>query len=75
LAGCIAFLAVAARFGQSTIPSGVGLVLAAGAFALAPRLAVLASDPSEQTQPIAALPVWDLACARDRRRAAARAGN
>jgi hypothetical protein len=58
LGGWIAFLAVALAFGQATIPAGVGLALAAGAFALAPRL--LPADPPEKDTPIAALPAWDL---------------
>lgn len=58
LAGWIAFLALALAFGQTAIPAGVGFVLAAGAFALAPRL--LPADPPEQDMPIAGLPAWDL---------------
>lgn len=58
LAGWVAFLAVALAFGQASIPAGVGLVLAAGAFALAPSL--LPADPHEQDSPIAKLPAWDL---------------
>lgn len=58
LAGWAAFLAVALAFGQSTIPAGVGLVLAVGAFALAPRL--LPQDPPRQDTPIVELPIWDL---------------
>jgi hypothetical protein len=58
LAGWAAFLAVALAFGQAAIPAGVGCALAAGAFALAPRL--LPADPPEQDSPIAELPTWDL---------------
>ncbi|HWG08207.1 MAG TPA: hypothetical protein VN672_04275 [Solirubrobacteraceae bacterium] len=58
LAGWAAFLAVALAFGQASIPAGVGLVLAFGAFALAPRL--LPADPHEQDLPLAELPAWDL---------------
>jgi hypothetical protein len=58
LGGWVAFLAVALAFGQTSIPAGVGLALAAGAFALAPHL--LPADPPEQDVPIAALPGWDL---------------
>jgi hypothetical protein len=58
LAGWIAFLAVALAFGQSKIPAGIGLALAAGAFALAPSL--LPRDPYERDRPIAKLPAWDL---------------
>jgi len=58
LAGWVAFLAVALAFGQASIPAGVGLVLAAGAFALGPSL--LPADPHEQDAPIAKLPAWDL---------------
>ncbi len=58
LAGWIAFLAVALAFGQTAIPAGIGFALAAGAFALAPRL--LPADPPEQDMPIAGLPAWDL---------------
>jgi hypothetical protein len=58
LAGWVAFLAVALAFGQTAIPADVGLVLATGAFALAPRL--LPADPPERDMPIAGLPAWDL---------------
>ncbi len=58
LAGWIAFLAVALAFGQTAIPAGISFALAAGAFALAPRL--LPADPPEQDVPIARLPAWDL---------------
>ena len=58
LAGWIAFLAVALAFGQTAIPAGISFALAAGAFALAPRL--LPADPPEQDVPIAGLPAWDL---------------
>ncbi len=58
LAGWAAFLAVALAFGQAAIPAGAGLLLAAGAFALAPRL--LPADPPQQDPPIAELPAWDL---------------
>jgi hypothetical protein len=58
LGGWIAFLAVALSFGQTSIPAGVGVGLAAGAFALAPSL--LPSDPYEADAPIAKLPSWDL---------------
>jgi hypothetical protein len=58
LAGWAAFLAVALAFGQTSIPAGIGLALATGAFALAPRL--LPVDPYRRDQPIARLPAWDL---------------
>jgi hypothetical protein len=58
LGGWVAFLGVALAFGQTSIPAGVGLALAAGAFALAPRL--LPADPPEQDMPIVGLPAWDL---------------
>ncbi|HEX3910018.1 MAG TPA: hypothetical protein VHW67_04875 [Solirubrobacteraceae bacterium] len=58
LAGWVAFLAVALAFGQTSLPAGVGLALALGAFALAPRL--LPADPPEADAPLAALPAWDL---------------
>lgn len=58
LAGWAAFLTVSLAFGQAAIPAGVGLLLATGAFALAPRL--LPADPPEQDAPIAGLPAWDL---------------
>jgi len=58
LAGWIAFLAVALAFGQASIPAGFGLIIAGGAFALAPSL--LPVDPHERDRPIAKLPVWDL---------------
>lgn len=58
LAGWAAFLAVALAFGQTSIPAGIGVALAAGAFALAPSL--LPADPYEPDQPIAKLPAWDL---------------
>jgi hypothetical protein len=58
LCGWAAFLAVALAFGQTAIPAGVGALLAAGAFALAPRL--LPTDPPEPDEPIAGLPAWDL---------------
>jgi len=38
LGGWAAFLAVSLAFGQASIPAGVGLALAFGAFALAPSL-------------------------------------
>ena len=58
LAGWVAFLAVALAFGQTSIPPGVGFVLAVCAFALAPAL--LPADPPERDVPIARLPAWDL---------------
>jgi hypothetical protein len=58
LAGWAAFLAVALAFGQTSIPAGFGLALAAGAFALSPRL--LPAVPHEADRPLAGLPGWDL---------------
>lgn len=58
LAGWVAFLAVAIAFGQTEIPAGFGFALAAGAFALGPRL--LPRDPPEEDRPLARLPAWDL---------------
>lgn len=58
LAGWAAFVAVALALGQASIAAGFGFVLAAGAFALAPRL--LPADPHEQDRPLAELPSWDL---------------
>ncbi len=58
LAGWVAFLAVALAFGQTEIPAGIGFALAAGAFALGPRL--LPRDPPERDRPLARLPAWDL---------------
>jgi len=58
LAGWAGFLAVALAFGQVTLPAGVGLVFALGAFALAPHL--LPEDPPEREDPLVALPAWDL---------------
>ncbi len=58
LAGWAAFIAVALAFGQASIPAGIALALAAGAFALAPRL--LPADPHERDLPLAELPGWDL---------------
>jgi len=58
LAGWVAFLALALAFGQTEIPAGAGLALAAGAFALGPKL--LPRDPREQDRPLARLPAWDL---------------
>jgi hypothetical protein len=57
-AGWLAFVAVALAFSATSIPAGVGLALAAGAFALAPAL--LPADPHEADRPLAALPAWDL---------------
>lgn len=58
LAGWAAFLAVALALGQTEIPAGFGLALAAGAFALGPKL--LPRDPPEEDRPLARLPAWDL---------------
>jgi hypothetical protein len=57
-AGWLGFLAVALAFSATSIPAGVAAVLAAGAFALAPRL--LPADPHVDDGPIDALPGWDL---------------
>jgi len=57
-AGWLAFLVVALAFGQAAITAGVGVVLAAGAFALAPRL--LPRDPPGRDLPMTGLPAWDL---------------
>lgn len=58
LAGWIAFLIVALAFSTVEIPAGVGLVLSAGAFALAPRL--MPPDPHLDELPMGELPAWDL---------------
>lgn len=58
LAGWVAFLAVALAFAQTELSAGVGLLLAFGAFALAPSL--LPADPPERDRPLLALPAWDL---------------
>ncbi len=57
-AGWLAFLAVALGFSTVAIPAGVGLVLAVGAYALAPRL----MPPVARLEPgaDAELPAWDL---------------
>jgi hypothetical protein len=57
-AGWLGFLAVALAFSETSIAAGVGAALAAGAFALAPRL--LPADPHVVDEPIGALPAWDL---------------
>lgn len=57
-AGWIAFLLVALAFSTSPIPPGIGLVLAVGAFALAPTL--MPPDPHFDGMPIGELPAWDL---------------
>jgi len=58
LAGWAAFVAVALAFGQASIPAGFALVLALGAFVLAPRL--LPADAQEPDLVITELPRWDL---------------
>jgi hypothetical protein len=58
LGGWVAFVAVALAFGQTSIAAGFGLLLAGGAFALAPSL--LPADPHERDTPLAKLPAWDL---------------
>ncbi len=57
-AGWLAFLAVALAFSAAVLPPGVGLAIAAGAYALAPRL--MPPDPHLASTSDAALPVWDL---------------
>jgi hypothetical protein len=57
-AGWLGFLAVALAFSATSIPAGVAAALAAGAFAVAPRL--LPADPHVDDGPISALPGWDL---------------
>ncbi len=57
-AGWLAFLTVALGFATVVLPAGVGLALAAGAYALAPRL--MPPDPHLDSSADAALPVWDL---------------
>lgn len=58
LAGWVAFLIVSLAFSHADIPAGVGLVLALGAFALAPLL--MPPDPhAEEIEPDD-LPAWDL---------------
>jgi hypothetical protein len=57
-AGWVAFLIVALAFSTASVPAGVGLALALGGFALAPRL--MGADPHFEGVPVAALPAWDL---------------
>ncbi|HTB69518.1 MAG TPA: hypothetical protein VK707_00865 [Solirubrobacteraceae bacterium] len=57
-AGWLAFLAVALGFSTATLSAGVGLVLAAGAYALAPWL--MPPDPHLDSASDTRLPVWDL---------------
>jgi hypothetical protein len=57
-AGWLTFLAVALGFSTVALPAGIGLALAVGAYALAPRL----MPPVAQIEPAddAELPAWDL---------------
>lgn len=57
-AGWIAFLLVALAFSTVSIPAGVGLTLAVGAFALAPVL--MPPDPHFAEAIEGELPAWDL---------------
>ena len=57
-AGWVAFLAVALAFSTTSIAAGIGAILAAAAFALAPAL--LPAGPHLADRPIGPLPDWDL---------------
>lgn len=57
-AGWLAFLAVALAFSAVALPAGVGLAIALGAYALAPRL--MPGDPHLASSSDAELPAWDL---------------
>jgi hypothetical protein len=57
-AGWTAFLIVALAFSTVSITAGIGLALAIGGFALAPRL--MGADPHFEGVPIEQLPAWDL---------------
>jgi hypothetical protein len=57
-AGWAAFLIVALAFSTVTIPAGIGLLLSAGAFAVAPLL--MPADPHLDELAVRELPGWDL---------------
>ena len=59
-AGWLAFLAVALGFSTVAIPAGIGLLLAVGAYALAPRLMPPVAQLEPEPDAGVELPAWDL---------------